>query len=140
MQEDHDVHDGADAGGVRVVTVDPRGERRQVMRRLLEHSFQPEEIAEADSRMSAIEVVARCRPDAVVLEIQMPLDVGLDTIDTLGRMSPRPRSEEHTSELQSPCNLVCRLLLEKKNKYVVAILVASSCGTLASLATCGIGD
>src|SRR5256885_13293842 len=28
-----------------------------------------------------------------------------------------PRSEEHTSELQSPCNLVCRLLLEKKKKY-----------------------
>src|SRR5256885_7173038 len=27
---------------------------------------------------------------------------------------PRERSEEHTSELQSPCNLVCRLLLEKK--------------------------
>src|SRR2546426_5818879 len=27
------------------------------------------------------------------------------------------RSEEHTSELQSPCNLVCRLLLEKKNIY-----------------------
>src|SRR5256885_7135271 len=26
------------------------------------------------------------------------------------------RSEEHTSELQSPCNLVCRLLLEQKNK------------------------
>src|SRR5256885_8228831 len=27
-----------------------------------------------------------------------------------------PRSEEHTSELQSPCNLVCRLLLEKKKR------------------------
>src|SRR5256885_12583547 len=27
------------------------------------------------------------------------------------------RSEEHTSELQSPCNLVCRLLLEKKNRH-----------------------
>src|SRR5688500_19375096 len=27
------------------------------------------------------------------------------------------RSEEHTSELQSPCNLVCRLLLEKKKVY-----------------------
>src|SRR5256885_2741063 len=27
------------------------------------------------------------------------------------------RSEEHTSELQSPCNLVCRLLLEKKKTY-----------------------
>src|SRR2546426_9049664 len=31
-----------------------------------------------------------------------------------GAYSPL-RSEEHTSELQSPCNLVCRLLLEKKN-------------------------
>src|SRR2546426_6109295 len=29
---------------------------------------------------------------------------------------PHIRSEEHTSELQSPCNLVCRLLLEKKKK------------------------
>src|SRR5256885_6801634 len=28
-----------------------------------------------------------------------------------------PRSEEHTSELQSPCNLVCRLLLEKKKNH-----------------------
>src|SRR2546426_2906310 len=33
------------------------------------------------------------------------------------------RSEEHTSELQSPCNIVCRLLLEKKKKksYCVSI-------------------
>src|SRR5256885_11572194 len=28
------------------------------------------------------------------------------------------RSEEHTSELQSPCNLVCRLLLEKKKTHI----------------------
>src|SRR5256885_11649190 len=38
----------------------------------------------------------------------------------VARPAPVPaepdRSEEHTSELQSPCNLVCRLLLEKKNK------------------------
>src|SRR5256885_6623668 len=32
------------------------------------------------------------------------------------------RSEEHTSELQSPCNLVCRLLLEKKKKSNVSLL------------------
>src|SRR6266850_7186605 len=32
------------------------------------------------------------------------------------RRAWQPRSEEHTSELQSPCNLVCRLLLEKKKK------------------------
>src|SRR2546426_4887399 len=39
------------------------------------------------------------------------------TLD-LGGNLPREaaRSEEHTSELQSPCNLVCRLLLEKKKK------------------------
>src|SRR2546426_5370947 len=36
-------------------------------------------------------------------------------ISRLGRI-PSHRSEEHTSELQSPCNLVCRLLLEKKKK------------------------
>src|SRR2546426_4145603 len=30
------------------------------------------------------------------------------------------RSEEHTSELQSPCNLVCRLLLEKKKKRILS--------------------
>src|SRR3989454_8143170 len=34
-------------------------------------------------------------------------------------LQPQPRSEEHTSELQSPCNLVCRLLLEKKKKIRV---------------------
>src|SRR2546430_8732728 len=33
------------------------------------------------------------------------------------RSAPRFRSEEHTSELQSQSNLVCRLLLEKKKKY-----------------------
>src|SRR2546426_9096516 len=36
-----------------------------------------------------------------------------------GDAAPRgQRSEEHTSELQSPCNLVCRLLLEKKKKLL----------------------
>src|SRR5256885_6221923 len=34
----------------------------------------------------------------------------------LARRSRMVRSEEHTSELQSPCNLVCRLLLEKKKR------------------------
>src|SRR5256885_10847555 len=39
------------------------------------------------------------------------------------------RSEEHTSELQSPCNLVCRLLLEKKKKRVQAPLGAALLAT-----------
>src|SRR5256885_11090362 len=34
------------------------------------------------------------------------------------RLRGSGRSEEHTSELQSPCNLVCRLLLEKKNQRI----------------------
>src|SRR5256885_12748897 len=33
------------------------------------------------------------------------------------------RSEEHTSELQSPCNLVCRLLLEKKKQTTFSLIV-----------------
>src|SRR5256885_11798820 len=36
------------------------------------------------------------------------------------------RSEEHTSELQSPCNLVCRLLLEKKKKLLLTPLTTWS--------------
>src|SRR6266850_8466718 len=36
---------------------------------------------------------------------------------------PSQRSEEHTSELQSPCNLVCRLLLEKKKKKKIFLFV-----------------
>src|SRR5256885_9892358 len=43
------------------------------------------------------------------------LPVGIIIDDDL-RLGIGIRSEEHTSELQSPCNLVCRLLLEKKNK------------------------
>src|SRR5256885_9994129 len=38
------------------------------------------------------------------------------------RASRRSRSEEHTSELQSPCNLVCRLLLEKKKIHSIRVI------------------
>src|SRR5258708_14443785 len=43
------------------------------------------------------------------------------------KWAPRGRSEEHTSELQSPDHLVCRLLLEKKKKkqYVLRVLMPS---------------
>src|SRR5256885_2473815 len=42
------------------------------------------------------------------------------------------RSEEHTSELQSPCNLVCRLLLEKKKKKTNTAIDRSSAGAVES--------
>src|SRR5438105_10644677 len=41
------------------------------------------------------------------------LEIDIDS-DMLGRWSHAPRSEEHTSELQSRVDIVCRLLLEKK--------------------------
>src|SRR5205807_3333740 len=43
------------------------------------------------------------------------LMLGLGVIVQAEHEQEQVRSEEHTSELQSPCNLVCRLLLEKKN-------------------------
>src|SRR5205807_4357728 len=51
---------------------------------------------------------AKCRPSPL-------LPIGTPSA-CLGCADRQKRSEEHTSELQSPCNLVCRLLLEKKKK------------------------
>src|SRR3989454_4498389 len=61
------------------------------------------------------------RPDDTVVIRVARSEMGQGTITGLAR------SEEHTSELQSPCNLVCRLLLEKKkikthNKLNVKII------------------
>src|SRR6266566_5576800 len=52
--------------------------------------------------------------------------VASDRLSAFDVVLPTPipdkgRSEEHTSELQSPCNLVCRLLLEKKKKTTIPI-------------------
>src|SRR5256885_14375681 len=51
----------------------------------------------------------RSAPPAEAMVNGSLLDTGLQPVPITSR-----RSEEHTSELQSPCNLVCRLLLEKK--------------------------
>src|SRR2546426_6898475 len=63
------------------------------------------------------------------VDIRIPLSpIGVRVDGVYGQTSHRSpihavhsdadRSEEHTSELQSPCNLVCRLLLEKKKKII----------------------
>src|SRR2546430_8082340 len=62
---------------------------------------------EADGGESALQLVQETKPDVVVLDVNLPKMSGLELAG---------RSEEHTSELQSQSNLVCRLLLEKKNK------------------------
>src|SRR5690348_17655821 len=76
------------------------------------------------------------RPSAVV-EHKMPTLLGLGLWDhgrtehrALAWMPPHgQRSEEHTSELQSPVHLVCRLLLEKKKglHYNERISISSNC-------------
>src|SRR5256885_8773955 len=45
------------------------------------------------------------------------------------------RSEEHTSELQSPCNLVCRLLLEKKKKKKNNSKIVKTTRNMSTLST-----
>src|SRR5256885_8255681 len=58
-------------------------------------------------------------PEEVVTGVVLPLEDAISSVSGIDEISVYSRSEEHTSELQSPCNLVCRLLLEKKkkNKY-----------------------
>src|SRR5256885_3646177 len=53
-----------------------------------------------------------CREQGIRTSV-INLVTGSQMVAPLGTIC-EPRSEEHTSELQSPCNLVCRLLLEKK--------------------------
>src|SRR5256885_6547804 len=63
-------------------------------------------------------------PEVVDPAPQLRVDLGDQRRHRLGPGAPehlleplqQRRSEEHTSELQSPCNLVCRLLLEKKKQ------------------------
>src|SRR5205807_7678330 len=55
-----------------------------------------------------------------------------DWLRAFHKATTEARSEEHTSELQSPCNLVCRLLLEKKNNgkfWSSEISVSPRCST-----------
>src|SRR2546426_8525418 len=64
--------------------------------------------------------------------------VGLVFSRLLARFDRAKRSEEHTSELQSPCNLVCRLLLEKKkNKNLFSRPVGVLPGYQANSSDCG---
>src|SRR2546426_6831687 len=53
------------------------------------------------------------------------IDAGKER-DRVNNANIQVRSEEHTSELQSPCNLVCRLLLEKKKKKQTIIKIEQS--------------
>src|SRR5256885_13272315 len=56
--------------------------------------------------------------DAITAHCSLEILVVSDPPTSASPAARTTRSEEHTSELQSPCNLVCRLLLEKKKKNI----------------------
>src|SRR5207248_7286090 len=69
----------------------------------------------------------RMSPRLAVLAGRLLLTVVAASISVLAQAAPQTssadetRSEEHTSELQSPYDIVCRLLLEKKNTLLIVI-------------------
>src|SRR5690348_17872825 len=66
------------------------------------------EITQLNSRLAGVEVNLR--------DLRKSMDQKFDRLDArFETLDAKWRSEEHTSELQSPVHLVCRLLLEKKN-------------------------
>src|SRR5256885_10005175 len=71
----------------------------------------------ADTLSSATKA---CMPSPVTPRVASPPQATA-TASVHKSLLERRRSEEHTSELQSPCNLVCRLLLEKKKNAKAAI-------------------
>src|SRR2546426_3868349 len=65
-------------------------------------------------RSSGVRVIQRVNPATDVVAVRLYLLGGTRQLTERTAGIEALRSEEHTSELQSPCNLVCRLLLEKK--------------------------
>src|SRR3989454_8469665 len=69
---------------------------------------------------SSGQAVANAYDEIVLGDAEVVLAGGVESLSDIPILASRRladiRSEEHTSELQSPCNLVCRLLLEKKKK------------------------
>src|SRR5256885_5484630 len=65
---------------------------------------------------NVIAVAATAQGNMVLLILGLAISIPLVVFGSTLMIKLMERSEEHTSELQSPCNLVCRLLLEKKKK------------------------
>src|SRR2546427_8117837 len=71
--------------------------------------------ARVDREPALTEALRSFSPDIVLSDHALPQLSGLEVMRIIQR-EQQMRSEEHTSELQSQSNLVCRLLLEKKKK------------------------
>src|SRR5690606_39715693 len=80
----------------------------------------PPGFASGNGRIEAVEIDVATKTPGRVIEILVREGDFVEPGQILARMDTEVlRSEEHTSELQSRENLVCRLLLEKKKRYAV---------------------
>src|SRR5690625_6206400 len=95
--------------------IDLGGETRQIISGIAEH-YEPEAIVN-----KKVICVVNLKP--VKLRGEMSEGMILSAKDNKGNLVLTSRSEEHTSELQSRGHLVCRLLLEKKNKLTIKKLL-----------------
>src|SRR5437879_11010632 len=105
---------------IRVLVVDDDS----LLRKLLTEQLSRAEFdaAPAASGNEALKILGESDFDVVLMDIMMAGLSGLDALREIRKLEDPPevimltadRSEEHTSELQSPMYLVCRLLLEKK--------------------------
>jgi DNA-binding response OmpR family regulator len=68
---------------VRVVVIDGRHDRRQLMTYVLEQAGDVTVVGYADGPVSAVEAVDRLQANTAILEIQLPVNQGLDTISAL---------------------------------------------------------
>src|SRR2546426_6795002 len=120
----HEPHEPARTRGQADVAVGPRQHVRRELRRvvagrqLADPQLEDRVLRQVEHRVAQPRVRARVAElgddDRLVRRVE--------TADGLDE----GRSEEHTSELQSPCNLVCRLLLEKKKKRLEMSTALSS--------------
>src|SRR2546430_9654756 len=87
--------------------------------------------ADCAAKMTFRRVFKGSSPEFIEISVHENSDLGSYEIRQLDE-----RSEEHTSELQSQSNLVCRLLLEKKTNFIPALATAR-CSCAAASSSCG---
>src|SRR2546430_3946634 len=126
MERDGEEGVSSDPSLIRVLAVDDHPVFRQGIAGLIDGQLDMRLVGEASNGREGIQQFRALRPDVTLMDLQMPEMNGIDAISAIRGEFPEARiivlttyarSEEHTSELQSQSNLVCRLLLEKKKNY-----------------------
>src|SRR5206468_5737471 len=106
-------HGDVSRNGARIIVVDDDiSVRRALSRLLISAGYQAQTFESVRDLLMNGELG---RTACVIVDVRMPGPGGLELQEILSQVPVPIRSEEHTSELQSRSDLVCRLLLEKKN-------------------------